>query len=75
MNVTCAHTTGIQRDYLFFNPGNISLIFRNQLQFKLPITVSWYINLKFTVLAFLSSLWNDHFFYCLSADLPYDFFS
>ena len=23
---------------------------------------------------FLSSLWNDHFFCCLSADLPYDFF-
>ena len=28
------------------------LIFRNQLWFKLPIAISWHINLEFTVLAF-----------------------
>src|SRR5699024_11988628 len=52
MNIPCAHSTGIERDYLFLDAGNIPLIFRNQLWFKLPIAVTGNIDLKFSILAF-----------------------
>ena len=52
MNIPCAHSTGIERDHLFLDAGNIPLIFRNQLWFKLPIAVTGNIDLKFPILAF-----------------------
>ena len=52
MNIPCAHSAGIERDHLFFNAGNIPLIFRNQLWFKLTIAVTRNIDLKLPVLAF-----------------------
>ena len=50
MNIPCAHSAGIERDHLFFNAGNIPLIFRNQLWFKLTIAVTRNIDLKLPVL-------------------------
>ena len=52
MNIPCAHSTGIERNHLFLDAGNIPLIFRNQLWFKLTIAVTGNIDLKFPVLAF-----------------------
>ena len=52
MNIPCAHSTGIERDYFLLNPGNIPLIFRDQLWFKLTIAVTGNIDLEFPVLAF-----------------------
>ena len=52
MNIPCAHSTGIERDHFLLNPGNIPLIFRDQLWFKLTIAVTGNIDLEFPVLAF-----------------------
>ena len=52
MNIPCTHSAGIERDYFLLNPGNIPLIFRDQLWFKLTIAVTGNIDLEFPVLAF-----------------------
>ena len=47
MNIPCTHSAGIERDYFLLNPGNIPLIFRDQLWFKLTIAVTGNIDLEF----------------------------
>ena len=38
------------KEVTFPQSGNISLVFRDEFWFKLTVTVSWYVDLKFTVL-------------------------
>ena len=52
MNIPCAHSTGIERNHLFLDSGNIPLIFGNEFWLKLTIAVTGNIDLKFPVLAF-----------------------
>ena len=51
MDVPCAHPPCIQGDHLFFNPGDVTLVFWYQLWLELPIPVPGHVNLEFPILA------------------------
>ena len=52
MDIPCAHPTGIKRNDLFFNTGDIPLILGNELRFEFSVTVSGDIHLEFPILTF-----------------------
>ena len=52
MDIPCTHSPGIQRNHLFLYARNISLVFWNQLRFKLSVTITGDLDLEFTILAF-----------------------
>ncbi len=50
MDVSGAHTSGIERDNFLFNPGDVPLVFEDEFRFEFPVPVSWHGNLKLAVL-------------------------
>lgn len=51
MDVSGAHTSGIERDDFLFNPGDVPLVFWDELRLEFPVPVPGHVNLKLAVLA------------------------
>ena len=52
MYIHGAHAMGVQGEHFFLNPGDIPLVFWDELRLEFPVTIPWRINLELAILAF-----------------------